>query len=105
MSGEFESKSFNFTGGASATTIKIETTAKRAFIDDVTVTAEAPSSPPVITSPSTAGGIAGQAFSYQITASNSPTSFGASSLPAWASINTTSGVISGATPTAGTNVV
>ncbi|MFM8655157.1 MAG: hypothetical protein ACKODZ_10630, partial [Verrucomicrobiota bacterium] len=105
MSGEFETKSLNFTGGTSATTIKIETTAKRAFIDDVTVTAEAPSSPPVITSPSTAGGIAGQAFSYQITASNSPTSFGASSLPAWASINTTSGVISGATPTAGTNVV
>jgi len=105
MSGEFETKSLNFTGGTSATTIKIETTAKRAFIDDVTVTAEAPSSPPVITSPSTAGGIAGQAFSYQITASNSPTSFGASSLPAWASINTTSGVISGATPTAGTNIV
>ncbi|MFM8790743.1 MAG: Ig-like domain-containing protein, partial [Chthoniobacterales bacterium] len=105
MSGEFETKTLNFTGGTSATTIKIETTAKRAYIDDVTVTAEAPSSPPVITSPSTAGGIAGQAFSYQITASNSPTSFGASSLPAWASINTTSGVISGATPTAGTNVV
>jgi hypothetical protein len=105
MSGEFETKSLNFTGGTSATTIKIESTAKRAFIDDVTITAEAPSSPPVITSPSTGGGIAGQVFSYQITASNSPTSFGASNLPSWASINTTSGVISGATPTAGTNVV
>lgn len=105
MSGEFETKSLNFTGGTSATTIKIETTAKRAFIDDVTVTSEAPSSPPVITSPSTAGGIAGQSFSYQIAASNSPTSFGATGLPAWASINTTSGVISGATPVAGTNVV
>jgi len=105
QSGEFETKSLNFTGGTSATTIKIETTAKRAYIDDVTVTAEAPSSPPVITSPSTAGGIAGQAFSYQIAASNAPTSFGASNLPSWASINTTSGVISGANPTAGTNVV
>jgi hypothetical protein len=105
MSGEFETKVLNFTGGTSATTIKIETTAKRAFIDDVTVTSEAPSSPPVITSPGTAGGIAGQAFSYQITASNAPTSFGASNLPSWASINTTSGVISGANPTAGTNVV
>ncbi|NBT35901.1 MAG: hypothetical protein EBT03_10275, partial [Betaproteobacteria bacterium] len=103
MSGEFETKTLNFIGGTSATTIKIETTAKRAYIDEVTVTAEAPSSVPVITSPLTAGGIAGTAFSYQVTASNSPTSFGASNLPAWASINTTSGVISGATPTAGTN--
>ena len=105
MSGDFESKTLNFTGGTSATTIKIETTSKRAFIDDVVVTATVPTSPPVITSPSSAGGIAGQAFSYQIAASNSPTSFGASGLPAWASINTTSGVISGPNPTAGTNVV
>jgi len=61
--------------------------------------------PPVITSPTTASGTVGQAFSYQIIASNSPTSFGATSLPAWASINTNSGVISGTAPTAGTNVV
>ena len=105
MTGSFESKTLNFTDGTSATTIKIETTAGRAYIDDVVVTSEAPSSPPVITSPSTAGGIAGQVFSYQITASNAPTSFGASNLPSWASINTTSGVVSGANPTAGTNVV
>jgi hypothetical protein len=105
MSGEFETKTLNYTGGNSATTIKIETTAKRAYIDEITVTAEAPSSAPVITSPLTAGGIAGTAFSYQIAASNSPTSFGASNLPAWASVNTNSGLISGALPTAGTNVV
>jgi hypothetical protein len=105
MTGDFETKTLNFTGGTAATTLKIETTAGRAYIDDVTVTAEAPSSPPVITSPTTAGGIAGQAFSYTIAASNSPTSFGATGLPAWASIDTTSGVISGANPIAGTNVV
>jgi hypothetical protein len=105
MSGDFETKTLSFTGGTSATTIKIETTAKRAFLDDVAVYAEAPSSPPVITSPSTAGGIVGQAFSYQITASNAPTSYGATNLPAWASINTTNGLISGPNPTAGTNVV
>jgi hypothetical protein len=105
MSGEFEAKTLNFTGGTSATSIKIETTAKRAFLDDVAVYAEAPSSPPVITSPPTAGGTAGQAFSYQITASNAPTSYGATNLPAWASINTTNGLISGPNPTAGTNVV
>jgi len=105
MSDAYETKTLNFTGGTSATTIRIETTSKRAFIDDVVVTATVPTSPPVITSPSSAGGIAGQTFSYQIAASNSPTSFGASGLPAWASINTTSGVISGPNPTSGTNVV
>jgi hypothetical protein len=105
MSGSFESMTLNFTGGTSGTTIKIETTAGRAYIDDVTVTSEAPSSPPVITSPLTAGGIADTAFSYQIAASNSPTSFGASNLPDWASVNTTNGLITGSTPTAGTNVV
>lgn len=105
MSGEFETKSVSLAGGTTATVIKIETTAKRAFIDDVVITAEAATLPPVITSPTAAGGLAGQAFNYQITASNSPTSFGASNLPGWATINTTSGVISGATPTAGTNVV
>jgi hypothetical protein len=104
MSGEFETKTLNFTGGTSATTIKIETTAKRAFIDDVTVTSEAPSSPPVITSPSTAGGIAGQAFSYTIAASNSPTSFGASNLPSGLSVDTISGLISGIPAAAGTTV-
>lgn len=103
-SDDFETKTLNFTGGTTATTIKIETTTKRAFIDDVSVFAEAPSLPPVITSPSSAGGLEGQAFSYQITASNSPTSFGATGLPAWASINTTSGVISGTPLAAGTNV-
>jgi hypothetical protein len=106
MSESFESKTLKFTGGTSATTIMIETTAGRAYIDDVTVTSEAPSSPPVITSPSTAGGVAGQAlFTYQITASNAPTSYGATNLPAWASINTTNGLISGTNPIAGTNVV
>ena len=104
MSESFESKTLKFTGGTSATTIMIETTAGRAYIDDVTVTAEAPSSPPVITSPSTAGGIAGQAFSYQITASNSPTSFGASNLPSGLSVDTISGVISGTPAAAGTTV-
>jgi hypothetical protein len=104
MSGGFETKTLNFTGGTSATTIKIETTAKRAFIDDVTVTSEAPSSPPVITSPSTAGGIAGQAFSYTIAASNSPTSFGATNLPSGLSVDTISGVISGIPAAAGTTV-
>ena len=50
---------------------------------------------PVITSPTTAGGVTGSAFTYSITATNSPTSFGASGLPAGLTVNTTNGVISG----------
>src|SRR5208283_1472454 len=67
-----------------------------------TVTAVAP----VITSSDKASGTVGTAFSYQIAATNSPTSFGASGLPAGLTVNTVSGLISG-TPTgaAGTSSV
>jgi O-glycosyl hydrolase len=53
---------------------------------------------PVITSASTAACGVGLACSYQITASNSPTSYSASGLPSTMSINTSTGLISG-TPT------
>ena len=53
---------------------------------------------PVITSPLTACGTVGSPFSYTITATNNPTSFTASPLPAGLSVNTSTGVISG-TPT------
>ncbi len=56
---------------------------------------------PTVTSAATATATAGVAFSYQITAANSPTSYSATGLPAWASVNTTSGVISGTPPQAG----
>jgi len=52
----------------------------------------------VITSSGTASGTVGTAFSYQITATNTPTSFGATGLPTGLTVNTTSGLISG-TPT------
>jgi len=54
--------------------------------------------PPGITSALSANATNGSAFSYTITASNSPTSFGASGLPGGLGINTANGVISG-TPT------
>jgi len=54
---------------------------------------------PTITSAASANGSAGSAFSYQITASGSPTSFGASGLPSGLSVNSTTGLISG-TPAA-----
>lgn len=54
---------------------------------------------PVITSATTASGNGGQAFSYQITANNLPSSFGVTgTLPNGVSLNTSTGVISG-TPT------
>ena len=64
----------------------------------ITIATGAPVAP-VITSASTANGTVNQFFSYQITANNSPTSYGASGLPAWLSVNSITGLISG-TPTA-----
>ena len=60
---------------------------------------------PVITSATTATGTVGRAFSYQITASNGPTSYNAAGLPAGLSVNTGSGLISGTPTTVGTNSV
>ncbi|UAY52782.1 putative Ig domain-containing protein [Ferruginibacter albus] len=57
---------------------------------------------PVISSAATATAIIGTAFSYSITASNTPTSYNATGLPAGLSINTSSGLISGKPTTAGT---
>src|SRR5204863_218164 len=60
---------------------------------------------PVITSPLTATGQVGVAFSYQITATNNPTSFNATGLPAGLSVNTSTGLISGTPTTTGTSSV
>ena len=61
--------------------------------------------PPVITSSATAGGTVASSFSYQITATNSPTSFGATGLPAGLTVNTVSGLISGTPAGVGTSSV
>jgi hypothetical protein len=60
---------------------------------------------PVITSPTTASGTVGASFSYRIAASNSPTSFGATGLPAGLTLNTSTGLISGTPSAAGASTV
>ncbi len=61
-------------------------------VTSVTLTA------PVITSLSAAKGVQGAAFSYSITATNSPTSYNATGLPAGAAIDTGTGEITGQIP-------
>ena len=60
---------------------------------------------PSITSPTTATGTVGTAFSYQIAATQNPTSFGATGLPPGLSVNTATGAITGTATTAGTSNV
>jgi hypothetical protein len=60
---------------------------------------------PVITSPGTASGGTGKAFSYQITATNNPTSYSATTLPTGLTLNTATGRISGIPVTPGTTNV
>ena len=70
----------------------------------LTLTVSAASAPgtPTITSAATATGTVGTAFSYQIAASNTPTTFSAAGLPAGLTINAASGSISGTPTMAGT---
>ena len=61
--------------------------------------------PPVVTSAATASGAATLPFTYQIAASNVPTSFNATGLPAGLAVNTTTGLISGVPTGPGTSAV
>jgi RHS repeat-associated protein len=61
--------------------------------------------PPLIISPLTASGSVGTPFSYQIAATEGPTSYSATGLPAGLSVNGATGFISGAPASAGTATV
>jgi hypothetical protein len=60
---------------------------------------------PTITSPLTANGPVNTPFTYQITATNSPTSYTSSALPAGLSLNSSTGLISGTPTAAGSTTV
>lgn len=56
---------------------------------------------PSITSALAATGLLNDPFSYQITAGHGPTSFNATGLPAWLSVNPSTGLLSGTPPVGG----
>ncbi|MFO0599797.1 MAG: putative Ig domain-containing protein [Myxococcaceae bacterium] len=86
-------------------TFTVDMTASNAIGSDtktLTITVTTPPSPPSITSSLTASGSVGAPFSYTITASGqAPMTFSASSLPAWATLDANTGVISGTPDVAG----
>ena len=98
-SGTFTSTVLTVTVPTGAQTGPIVVTTAGGSVSTATAfTVNAAAVAPVITSAGTASGQVGQAFDYQIVATNSPTSYGATGLPAGLSVNT-AGLISG-TPSA-----
>jgi uncharacterized repeat protein (TIGR01451 family) len=94
----------NLTNTASASYKDAANNSYTATSNTVTVTVTAVPKP-VITSGTTAAGDLGVAMSYQITASNTPTSYDATGLPAGVSVDTATGLISGTPTAAGSSTI
>jgi hypothetical protein len=94
-----------FRAGAGATDTGNNSTDFAAATPNPRNSAAGPAVTPVITSSTTATGIVGTPFTYQITASNLPPSFAATSLPTGLVINTATGAITGTPTVAGTTSV
>jgi hypothetical protein len=73
----------------------------RALLPSEVVRLANPPPPPVITSATTAAGTYNAAFTYGITATNTPTSFTATALPSGLLVDSSTGVISGTPSSAG----
>lgn len=101
--GWYLSKVISIPAGANISGLKIrfvKSASQSIRIDDI-ILRGASASPPVVTS-NTATATVGTAFNYNIIATNAPTSYASSSLPAnGLSINTTSGAITGTPNTTG----
>jgi len=91
---------FYYNNGGANTNATITGSRPKISLDNVLVTSTpASAGAPVITSATTDSAVAFQPYNYQITASNSPTSYAASNLPTGLTVNTANGLISGS-PTA-----
>ena len=86
-------------GGVFSATISA-TNASGTASKPLSITIAMPSAP-VINNASTANAVVGDAFNLQISATNSPNSYGATGLPANLSVNSATGLISGTATTAG----
>jgi len=69
------------------------------------ITISPPAAAPTVTSSPTSTGTVGTAYTYQMAASNSPTSYNASGLPAGLALNSSTGAITGTPTVPGTTTV
>lgn len=76
-----------------------------AVVRDFLVPANTAPAVPSIYSAASSSGVAGQLFSYQIAATNSPASFGATGLPSGLGVNAATGLISGTPAAAGNSTI
>jgi PKD repeat protein len=93
------------TSGVTVVTLTATNATGTSLPATLTITVAAAGVAPVISGPTVAAGTVGAAFSYNITATGSPTSYSASPLPAGLSVVAATGAISGTPSSSGVTVV